>query len=439
MTIRISSEATPPAADRLDAVYKKVTARLVPYIFVCYLFNYLDRVNVGFAKLQMLDDLKMSEAAYGLGAGIFFLGYIGCGIPSNLMLQKVGARRWIGFIMIAWGLLSTCLLFVKVPWEFYVLRLLTGAAEAGFFPGMVLYLSTWFPTVRRGRVLALFMAAIPLSGVLGGPLSGWILSTFTTGQWGLSAWQWLFLVEGLPTVLLGIGAFFLLSDRPSNAGWLPADQRSILVNAISEDEKNRPASVSDTFSSVLRNPSVWMLGLIYFCIQSGVYAINFWLPSIIKASGTQDAAAIGWLSAIPYLAACFFMPWIGHSADKYRERRWHLSIPMLMGVSGLIIAAAFPTNTVVAIAGLTVATMGALSGLPMFWPLSSGFLSPATAAAGVALINSTGQIAGFVSPYFIGWVKDATQSTDMALYLLAGVMLLGAILVLQIPASKVNR
>jgi MFS family permease len=316
---------------------------------------------------------------------------------------------------------------------------LTGAAEAGFFPGMVLYLSTWFPIVQRGRVLALFMAAIPLSGVVGGPLSGWVLSTFTTGQWGLSAWQWLFLAEGLPTVFLGIAAFFLLSDKPRNATWLTEDERLAVSNAMAEDERNKPANASDTFASVVRNPNVWMLGLIYFCIQSGVYAINFWLPSIIKASGAQSPASIGWLSAIPYLAAAFFMPWIGSSADRRRERRWHLSIPMLMGVGGLAIAAAFPTNIAVAIAGLTIATMGALSGLPMFWPLSSGFLTPAAAAGGVALINSTGQIAGFVSPYFVGWVKDATHSTDLALYFLAGVMLFGAILVLRIPASRVNR
>jgi D-galactonate transporter len=428
-----------PIQRDLEHAYKKITLRLIPYLFVCYLFNYLDRVNVGFAKLQMLDDLGMSEAVYGLGAGIFFLGYIACGVPSNMMIQKLGARRWIAIIMVLWGLLSTALMFVRTPESFYVLRLLTGAAEAGFFPGIVLYLTRWFPAARRGRVMALFMSAIPISGVLGGPLSGWILSHFAAGQGGLAAWQWLFLLQGLPTVFLGIGVLFLLSDNIKQAKWLSDGERAQVQNALVEDERNKPAGVSDSFASVLRNPNVWILGIIYFCIQSGVYSINFWLPSIIKASGFNDPNVIGWLSAIPYLAASVFMIVVGRSADTRRERRWHLAIPMLLGVGGLVVAANFAANPAIALFGLTLATMGALTGLPMFWPLSSGFLSAAAAVSGVALINSTGQLAGFLSPYLVGWIKDATQSTDLALYILAAVMLIGVMLVLRIPARTVNR
>ncbi|PWC45834.1 MFS transporter [Azospirillum sp. TSO22-1] len=428
-----------PSHEGIEGTYKKVAFRLIPFIFVCYLFNYLDRVNVGFAKLQMLDDLGMSEAVYGLGAGIFFLGYIACGVPSNMMLHKIGARRWIAVLMVLWGLLSTSLLLVRDAETFYVLRLLTGAAEAGFFPGIVLYLTKWFPSARRGRVMALFMSAIPISGVLGGPFSGWILSHFAASPGGLAAWQWLFLLQGLPTVLLGIAVLFVLSDGVADAKWLTAEERTALQSAQVEDEKNKPVGASDSFASALRNPNVWILGIIYFCIQSGVYAINFWLPSIIKSSGFSDPNLIGWLSAIPYLAASIFMVVVGRSADTHRERRWHLSVPMLMGVGGLVIAANFASSPVISLFGLTLATMGALTGLPMFWPLSGGFLSAAAAAAGLAFINSMGQLAGFLSPYLVGWIKDATQSTDLALYILAGVMMLGVALVLRIPAKTVNR
>jgi D-galactonate transporter len=423
----------------LETAYKKVTLRLIPYLFICYLFNYLDRVNVGFAKLQMLDDLHMSETVYGLGAGIFFIGYIAFGVPSNLMLQRVGPRRWIALIMVLWGIMSTSLLFVRSSTDFYILRFLTGATEAGFFPGIVLYLTKWFPSARRGRVMALFMSAIPLSGVLGGPFSGWILSHFSAGQGSLAAWQWLFLLQGVPTILLGIGLLFLLNDGIAQAPWLTGEQRSTLAQALIDDAKNQPTTVSDTFGAVLRNPGVWVLGAIYFCIQSGVYAINFWLPSIIKDSGLHDPNLIGWLSAIPYLAASVFMVVTGRSADSRRERRWHLAVPMLMGVGGLTMAANFSSNPSIALLGLTIATAGALTGLPMFWPLSGGYLSPAAAAGGLALINSIGQIAGFVSPYLVGWIKDATHSTDLALYILAGVILVGVALVLRIPAKLVNR
>jgi D-galactonate transporter len=423
----------------LRRTYRKVSLHLLPYLFICYLFNYFDRVNVGFAKLQMLDDLHLSETVYGLGAGIFFIGYVACGVPSNLMLYRVGARRWLTVTMVLWGTFSSSLLFVHSAGSFYILRLLTGASEAGFFPGIILYFTYWFPSAERGRVTALFMSAIPISGLIGSPFSGWILETFSSGLGGLAGWQWLYLLQGVPTVLLGIGLFFLLNDGIDQARWLDQDERLQLKQALIDDERNRPAGVSDSFSRVLRNPSVWVLGVIYFCIQGGVYAINFWLPSIIKSSGIADAMTIGWLSAIPYLAATFFMVVVGRSADARRERRWHLSVPMLMGVAGLLIAANFASNTAVAVLGLTLATMGALTSLPMFWPLSGGFLTAAAAAGGLALINSLGQCAGFLSPYLVGWIKDTTHSTDLALYILAGLMLFGVVLVLRIPAKIVNR
>ncbi len=411
----------------------------MPFLFICYLFNYFDRVNVGFAKLQMLGDLHLSETVYGLGAGIFFIGYVACGVPSNLILYKIGARRWLSVTMILWGILSAGLMFVNSATSFYVLRLLTGTAEAAFFPGIILYFTYWFPAARRGGVTALFMSAIPISGLLGSPFSGWILKTFSTGVGGLAGWQWLYLLEGAPTILLGIGLFFLLNDGIDQARWLDAQERVRLKNALLEDDKNRPAEASDSFRRILRNPNVWVLGIIYFCIECGVYSINFWLPTIIQSSGIANPMTIGWLSAIPYLAASIFMVFVGRSADARRERRWHLAVPMLMGVVGLVVAANFASSTVVATAGLTLATMGALTGLPLFWPLSSGFMTAAAAAGGVGLIQSLGQVAGFVSPYLVGWIQDTTHSTDLALYILAAVMLVGVGLVLRIPAKVVNR
>ncbi|MBD1554844.1 MFS transporter [Pseudomonas typographi] len=422
------------AAEPGDALYRRVTLRLIPFIFVCYLFNYIDRVNVGFAKLQMLDALNWSETVYGLGAGIFFIGYVLCGVPSNLALTRFGPRRWIGVMMITWGALSAALLLVNTPLQFYGVRLLTGAAEAGFFPGIVLYLSQWYPDRRRGRIMALFMSAIPVSGLVGGPFSGWILGHFAAGQGGLAAWQWMFLLQGVPTLLLGLLAFVLLSDSVATTGWLSPAEREQLQAELDADARHKPVRSDHSLKAVFAEPLVWVLGFIYFCIQSGVYAINFWLPSIIKSLGFADPLVIGWLSAIPYLLAGVFMLLVGRSADLHRERRWHLVVPMLMGAAGLLIAVNFASTPALALLGLSIATMGALTGLPMFWPLPTAFLSAGVAAGGLAIINSVGQMAGFLSPYVVGWIKDQTGSTDAALYSLAGLIVVGAIVALKVAA-----
>jgi len=437
----MSTIASTPGASLLEGAYRKATWRLIPFIFVCYFFNYLDRVNVGFAKLEMLDALQLSETVYGLGAGIFFIGYVTFGVPSNLILHKLGARRWIAVMMMTWGALSACMLFVSTPVEFYVLRFFTGVAEAGFFPGMVLYFTKWFPAHKRGQVMALFMSAIPVSGLIGGPLSGWMLSHFSAGQGGMDGWQWLFLLQGIPTVLLGVAVLFYLNDSLAQAPWLTAEEKMAMQTALDEDEAQRSSGTHavHSFGAVLRDWHVWMLGFIYFSIQMGVYAINFWLPSIIKSLGFESATTVGWLSAIPYLFAGVFMVLVGRSADRRRERRWHLSAPLLMALVGLLLAANFSDNVVLVMIGLSLATMGALTGLPMFWPLPAAFLGSAAAAAGLALINSMGQIAGFLSPFLVGWIKDATGSTDMALYILSTVLFIGAMLVLVVPARLVNR
>ena len=424
----------------LTGAYRKVTIHLIPFIFICYLFNYLDRVNVGFAKLQMLDALNWSETIYGLGAGIFFIGYVLSGVPSNLLLHKVGARRVIGTLMLAWGGASAALMLVKTPTQFYGLRFITGIFEAGFFPGIVLYFTNWFPASRRGRIMGLFMSAIPISGVIGSPLSGWMMQAFS-GEWGVAGWQWMFLLQGVPTMVLGLLVYVLLCDGIDQAKWLTVTEKKALHEALDEDEKLRKSAVQteDTFRSVLKNKNVWLLGFIYFCIQMGVYAINFWLPSIVKSLGFATPTMVGWISAIPYFCASLFMIWIGRSADARKERRWHLSGPLLMGFCGLMLATQAGGNIPLAIVGISVASMGVISGLPMFWPLPTAFLGSAAAAGGVALINSLGQIAGFISPFLVGWLKDVTGGTTVALYVLSGLLLLGAILVLTVPAKIVNR
>ncbi|WP_322086669.1 MFS transporter [Burkholderia sp. BCC1999] len=440
----IAPATAPLATDALSSGYRKVTSRVIPLIFICYLFNYLDRVNVGFAKLQMLSDLKMSETVYGLGAGVFFIGYVLAGVPSNLMLRRVGARIWIAIIMCLWGVLSASLLLVRTPESFYALRFLTGIAEAGFFPGMVLFLTQWYPSARRGRAIALFMSAIPVSGVLGGPLSGWMLTHFAAGQSGLAAWQWLFLLQGAPTVLLGVAVFFLLQDRIADATWLTEGEKAALARALADDAAAHGSAAGKPQSAtpvrdIVCNVAVWKFGLVYFSIQMGVYAINFWLPTIIKSLGIGNDGMVGWLSAVPYLFAAIAMIVVGRSADARRERRWHLSVPMAIGVAGLLIAARFDDQIAPAMIGLTLATSGALTALAMFWPLPTAVLAGTAAAGGVALINSLGQIAGFVSPYIVGWIKDATHRTDIALYLLSSAMVVGFVLVMRTPARQVNR
>lgn len=331
--------------------------------------------------------------------------------------------------------LSTCLLFVTTPTEFYTLRLFTGAAEAGFFPGVVLYLSRWFPAARRGRIMALFMSAIPVSGLLGGPFSGWILQHFAAGQHGLAGWQWMFLIQGLPTVALGILAVFLLSDGYQKAPWLSTAERQLIATDLEADAASKPSTAGDSVLAVLTNPLIWTFGFVYFCIQSGVYAINFWLPSIIKNMGFDNPLLIGWLSAIPYLLAGVFMILCGRSADLRNERRWHLVVPMLMGAIGLLTAVNFAGNPTIAILGLSIATMGALTGLPMFWPMPTALLSAGAAVAGLAIINSVGQMAGFLSPYLVGFIKDQTGSTDAALYSLAALIVLGSLVALRVTRA----
>ena len=415
--------------------YRKAAWHILPLLMLCYIVAYLDRVNVGFAKLQMADDLQFSEAVYGFGAGIFFIAYFFLEIPSNLMLHRVGARLWIARIMITWGIISAGMAFVTTPMSFYVMRCLLGIAEAGFYPGVILYLSYWFPTNRRGRMYALFATAVPLSGVIGAPLSGWIMGAFN-GLHGFAGWQWMFILEGIPSVLIGILVIFKLTDRISHAKWLTDEEKKILQANIDSDTQHH---VHSSLKEIFLQPRVWLLTLIYFCLIAGFYTIGFWLPTLIKDSGVKDVLSIGLLSAIPYGAAALTMIVVSRSADRWRERRWHLALTATLGGIGMIISASFSDNIVIAMMGLTLGAMGALSTLPLFWSLPTAFLGGTAAAAGIALINSWGNLAGFAAPYMMGYLKDLTQSTTTGMLIISTMLFIGAALVFLVPAKTVNR
>ncbi|CNI10851.1 putative membrane transport protein [Yersinia intermedia] len=415
--------------------YRKAAWHILPLLMLCYVVAYLDRVNVGFAKLQMADDLQFSEAVYGFGAGIFFIAYFFLEIPSNLMLHRVGARLWIARIMITWGIISAGMAFVTTPMSFYVMRCLLGIAEAGFYPGVILYLSYWFPTNRRGRMYALFATAVPLSGVIGAPLSGWIMGAFN-GLHGFAGWQWMFILEGIPSVLIGILVIFKLTDRISHAKWLTDEEKKILQANIDSDTQHH---VHSSLKEIFLQPRVWLLTLIYFCLIAGFYTIGFWLPTLIKDSGVKDVLSIGLLSAIPYGAAALTMIVVSRSADRWRERRWHLALTATLGGLGMIISASFSDNIVIAMMGLTLGAMGALSTLPLFWSLPTAFLGGTAAAAGIALINSWGNLAGFAAPYMMGYLKDLTQSTTTGMLIISTMLFIGAALVFLVPAKTVNR
>lgn len=416
------------------ALYARVTWRLLPILFLCYVASYLDRVNVGFAKLQMLNDLKFSETVYGLGAGIFFIGYFIFEVPSNIALHKLGARLWIARIMITWALLSAAMAWVTTPLSFYILRFLLGAAEAGFFPGVIVYLTYWFPAHRRGKITALFMTGVPISGVIGGPLSGWIGASLP-GVYGLAGWQWMFILEAIPSLLLGFVVIIVLTDGINSAHWLSDAEKTLLHNNIAKEEQSK-ATVSARH--MLTEPKVWLMAAIYFCFVMGLYGVSFWLPTIIHNLGVANSAHVGWLAAIPYGAASIAMILLGQSADKYRERRWHLAVPAVLGGLGLILSALWAHNTLWAMAALSLATAGIMSILPLFWSLPTAILGGVAAAAGIALINSLGNLAGFLSPYLVGWLKDTTASTDSGLFMLAGFLFLGAALTLNTPKQAVD-
>lgn len=430
-----STSADHVLSSQEDATYLKVTWRLIPLLLICYIVAYLDRVNVGFAKLQMAGELGFSDAVYGLGAGMFFIGYFFFEVPSNIILHRVGARTWIARIMVTWGLISGGMMFIETETQFYVMRFLLGVAEAGFFPGIILYLTYWYPAARRGRIISLFMTGIPLAGVIGGPLSGWIMKTWDQYQ-GLQGWQWMFFLEAIPAVVFGLIVYFYLDDRVANAKWLTTEERDLLSRRIAEDDVHKEEM---PVLQVLKNKRVWVMSAIYFSMAMSLYGVSFWLPTLIKGMGVSDNLTIGLLSAIPWLAGAVAMLLFGRSADRHKERRWHVVIPMLMAASGLVLSVLWASNVYFAFIALIWACMGIVSAIPLFWSLPTSFLGGAAAAAGIAAINSIANLAGFVAPYVVGWLKQITASTDSGMYMLAGVLVVGAVITLTVPSKLVNR
>lgn len=424
------------ASDFEDATYRKVTRRLIPFLVLCYVVSYLDRINIGFAKLQMLGDLGFSETVFGLGAGIFFIGYFFFEVPSNIIMHRVGARLWIARIMVTWGLVSAATLLVKTPFQFYGVRFLLGLAEAGFFPGIILYLTYWYPAHRRARMVATFMLAIPLSGIIGGPISGFIMQ-YLAGRSNWPGWKWLFLLEALPAILVGIATIFYLDSGIRRAKWLTDEEKELLEQNIAADSREKVEHPS--VLAVFLDRRVWLMCWIFFACAMGQYALTFWMPTLIKTAGIKSVLNIGLVTAVPYLATAATMVLVGGSADRHRERRWHLAIPMVVGAAGLILSVLAGTQTALAVFFLSVAAAGVITSAPLFWSLPTAFLSGAAAAAGIAAINSVGNLAGFVSPYMVGWLKDVTHSDKDAMLCLTLILVVGAATVFTVPAKMVNR
>jgi len=424
-------------ADPIPALYRKITWKLIPFLCFCYLASYLDRINIGFAKLQMLGDLQFSETAFGLGAGLFFVGYILFEVPSNLALEKVGARMWIARIMITWGILSGCTMLVTTPTQFYIVRFLLGAAEAGFLPGVLYYLTTWFPTHRRGRIIALFMIGMPLSSVIGGPLSGWIMGAFDNTA-GLRGWQWLFIIEAIPTVILGVLTFWALPNDHHSAKWLNDDEKALLDSELCKDDTDGTHS-KHSFRDGFFNLKVWMLGGIDFSILLSAYAMAFWMPTFIRNAGVSDNFHIGVLTALPSAAALLGMLMIGASSDRHRERRWHIIVPFFVGAAAMAATTFYTHNVFATVLLFAIASAAIIGAVPVFFSLPATFLKGRAAATGFALACSLANIAGLVSNSMMGIAIDVTGSGTSALWFFAGCLILSSFLVIALPAKLVNR
>ena len=407
------------AHDVERAVISKLTRRLVPFLFVLYIVAYLDRINVGFAALQMQQQLHFNDAVYGFGAGVFFAGYLCFQLPSNLILDRVGARRWICLLMVIWGLVSCCMIFVTTPRSFYALRFTLGLAEAGFFPGVILYLRNWFPASARARTVAWFMTAAPLAGVVGGPISGALLTLHNRG--GLAGWQWLFLMEGLPAILLGAVVVFYLTDAPGGAHWLSDDQRHWLINTIEQERHSAAASAYSSASRALLSGRIWLLTLMYFGMNTCTYGISLWLPTVIHSLSGVSSLVIGLLSAIPYVAAAIAMVIVGYHSDRTGERRWHAALLAFVG-SGALLSAAYSGSVAPMIAAISLAVLAEFSMMGPFWSMSTTLLTGSGAAAGIALINSVGNLGGFFGPYIIGKVRLSTGGFKGGLLVVAAAM-----------------
>jgi MFS transporter, ACS family, tartrate transporter len=416
-------------------IAKKVAWRLAPLLMVCYFVAFLDRVNVGFAALAMNADLGFDSAVFGLGAGIFFIGYFIFEVPSNLVLERLGARVWIARIMFSWGLISAATALVWNDTSFYIARFLLGAAEAGFFPGVVLYLTYWFAAEHRAKMVGLFMAAVPISGIIGSPLSGWLLGL--EGSLGLHGWQWLFILEGLPSMILSVLVWRCLTDQPSEARWLAAAERELLETTLERERTHRETVRKYRLGEALTNGRVLLLGLLYFGLVTGLYGVTFWLPQIVKGFGGLSNFEVGLVAALPTLASAVAMvAWTRHS-DQTRERPWHVALPAFMGCLGLT-ASAYVSDPILSTIALSVALIGIYAAIATSWTLPTAFLTGTAAAGGLALINSIGNLGGFAGPYFVGWIKNATGAYSFALLVIGIGLALSGLIALAMRQAVAN-
>ncbi|WP_226343910.1 MFS transporter [Agilicoccus flavus] len=432
--------ATPPPAppDLRRAVVAKVSRRLIPFMGLLYFVNYLDRTNIGFAKLTMSEDLGLTATMFGLASGLFFVGYLLLEVPSNLALHRFGARRWIARIMITWGIVASAMAFVPDATWLYILRTLLGVAEAGFFPGMILYLTYWLPQAERTRMTGLFLLAIPISSVVGSPLSGLIMQ-HADGLFGLAGWRMMFLIEGLPAILLAFVTWFYLTDRPADAAWLEPDERRWLQATLDAEAEATQSRHHWPLRKSLTDPRIWGLSFIYFAAVYGLYALSFFLPTIVAGFSEMfdtkfSLVQTGLIVAVPYAIASVAMVWWGHHSDRTKERVWHVALPLI--VAGCATPVALYLQSPFAVmAVVTVTAIGIFCTLPVFWYLPTTFLTGASAAAGIALINSIGNSSGFFAPYITGYLKDSTGGFHAAMYVIGGVMALGGVLALILRAA----
>jgi len=420
------------------AIYVKIAKRIIPFLALLFVMAWLDRYNLGFAKLQMVKDLGFSQAVYGFGAGIVYLGYMLFEIPSNLLLERFGARKTFARITILWGITSIATMFVKTATSFYILRFLLGSFEAGLFPGVVLYLTYWFPTRRRALMQALFTTSIPLSVILGAPISGWIMSSLS-GRAGLANWQWLFLLEGIPSIVVGLLALVLVVDKPNQAHWLSESEKQLVFADLEADHRNAGLR-KHRFGEAMKHPGVWLLTAIYFCGTSSTVTIGFWIPSIIQGLGVKSNLTIGLLSAVPYIGTMIGMVLVGRHSDRTLERRCHAALGYLACATGLVGIGVLADRPALAFTAVVIAVTAPLSGHQAFWQMPTMLLAGTAAATGIALINSIGNLSGWVGPSVVGWLEDVTGKTSTGLYVVAGLEVLAATLILLfIPGRSAER
>jgi MFS transporter, ACS family, tartrate transporter len=426
----------PPAKPTFDplesAVIRRLMWRIIPFVIACYFMSFLNRVNIGFAALTMNKDLGLTSEMFGVGAGIFFVGYVLFGVPSNLLLNRIGARRLVSVMMVVWGVVSGATAFVKGAYSFYIMRFAMGVVEAGFFPGIILYLSFWFPARHRAGATAIFMSAAALSNIVGSPVSGAIMEM--NGILKLKGWQWLFLLEAMPTVLLGIAAYFYLTNKPSDASWLTSEQRDWLVDEMARESANKGKSKADSVWSALRNARVLGLGLVYFGTSTGLYAIGIWTPLFLSKFG-YSYTVLGLLAAIPNIVAVVGMIWWGRSSDRRNERMLHCAIACLAGAVGMLIAGS-AAGIAILIIGLSLANFGINAAKPPMWSMPTQFLSGGAAAAAIGLINTLGNLAGTVGQVVIGKLKAVSGDYSSGMYYVAATLFISAVVILIAAPKK---